>query len=302
MSEQKTTVSELKQLFSENRNIMAHMRQERKSTENSIEAILVSYDLQSGSYVAARNDPVYRARHDAYSAELASLVGATSPDSLLEAGIGEATTLCSVLSQMERVPSVASGFDIAWSRVHYAKRHAKSMGFPGLHLCTGDMAAMPFEDNAFDVVYTSHAVEPNHGREAAILAELYRVARHRVVLCEPSYELGGEDTRKRIEEHGYCRGLPRIAEELGAKVVLHRLFKNLVSTNNETAALVLEKESAPAHKTDSVFGCPSCRARLEKLHGQWFCGHCSLVYPVIRDIPCLLRGNGILATHFAEEN
>jgi uncharacterized protein YbaR (Trm112 family) len=200
---------------------------------------------------------------------------------------------------MDPAPRLAAGFDIAWSRVDCARRHAESKGFPALTLCTGDMSAIPFADNAFDVVYTAHAMEPNHGREREILLELLRVARCRVVLCEPSYELGGEATRKRVEEHGYCRGLPSLAREIGAQIVLHRLLVHSMRGDNATAALVLEKPAAPSPESGTLFGCPACHAGMREIKGHWYCAACALVYPVVAGIPCLLRGNGILATHFA---
>ncbi len=300
MSESNLAILELKRLYSEKRNIMALFREWGGTSQNSPEAILVSYDLQSGSYLEAMKDPVHRRLHDAYSTEIAAILSETSPSSVLEAGIGEATTLCSVLSRMSPIPRVAAGFDIAWSRVDCAKRHAERSGFPGLALSTGDLSAIPFADESFDVVYTAHAVEPNHGREKEILSELLRVARHRVILFEPSYELGGEATRRRIEEHGYCRGLPAVARETGAEIVLHRLLENPMRRENATAVLVIQKPAGAGTGGRQQFACSCCHSPLEPVKEQWFCGKCSLVYPVIAGIPCLLKGNGILATHFPD--
>ncbi len=279
---------------------MALFREWQGSSRNSLEAILVSYDLQSGSYVEAFKNPQFRELHNAYTSEIAELVSESKPASVLEAGIGEATTLCSVLSNLTVPPDKAAGFDISWSRVDCARRHADSRGLGSVKLCTGDMTAIPFADNTFDVVYTAHAMEPNHGREREILLELYRVARHRVVLCEPSYELGGEVTRKRIEEHGYCRGLPEFAEEIGARVVLHRLFINSIRKENATAALVLEKSPASVQSEELQFACPNCNTPLKLIKENLFCEECLLVFPVISGIPCLLKANGILATRYPD--
>ena len=293
-------ISQLKLLYKENVNIMALFREVSGLHSNSQEAILTSYDLQSGSYINALGDPDFKKRHDRYCAEIAGLLFEFRPGSVLEAGIGEATTLCSVLSQGKDRSVKFAGFDISWSRVDCARRHADHSGFPDLTLSTGDLSSIPFVDDSFDVVYTAHAIEPNHGREKEILLQLLRVARRRVALFEPSYELGGEATRRRIEEHGYCRGLPSIAEEIGAKIVLHQLLQNPMRPENATAVLVLEKTGGGTSDKGQQFGCPRCRARLRLVKQQWFCDGCSLVYPVISGIPCLLRGNGILATHFPE--
>lgn len=293
------SLKQLKQAYSENRNILAMLRDGGSSQWNSPEAILISYDLQTGSYVKAMEDPAYREKHLAYSREIAGLVSECRPATVLEAGTGEATTLCSILTHMDPQPTVAAGFDISWSRVDRARRYAGEKGFPTLLLSTGDMMAIPFPDNSFDVVFTAHAVEPNRGREHEIIVELCRVARHRVILCEPSYELGNDATRKRIEDHGYCRGLRGVAEQAGVKVLHQALLRNPMRADNATAALVLEVP-APAETHPPKFGCPSCHEILIPLKSHLFCESCCTVQPVVSEVPCLLRSNSILATHFAD--
>ena len=56
---------------------------------------------------------------------------------------------------------------------------------------------------------TIHPIEPNRGREEAILSELLRVARRALVMIEPSYETASAEARARMERLGYVRGLPR---------------------------------------------------------------------------------------------
>ena len=62
-------------------------------------------------------------------------------------------------------------------------------------------------DNAIDVVYTSHSIEPNGGREEEALLELYRIAKKYVVLLEPCYEKASSAARKRMEKHNYITNL-----------------------------------------------------------------------------------------------
>jgi uncharacterized protein YbaR (Trm112 family) len=64
--------------------------------------------------------------------------------------------------------------------------------------------------------------------------------------------------------------------------------------------LVIEKSDASLQVPEANFGCPGCHAPMREIKGHWFCESCSLVYPVIAAIPCLLRGNGILATRFSK--
>ncbi len=294
------SLKDLRRLYAENVNIMGWFREVTGQRENSTESILISYDLQSGSYTRAADDPAYRARHDRYADEIAAVLGGLGAASVLEAGVGEATTLVPVMQRLQPRPAVIAGFDISWSRILFARRYCAAHGLTDARLCTGDLFAMPFVDDAFEVVFTAHAIEPNHGREREALLELYRVARRWVVLFEPSYELGSEATRQRVEEHGYCRGLPAIAQELGWKIAEHRLLANPMRDNNQTAVLVIEKPAAVAATPAAGFGCPLCHRPLESIRGNYFCEDCARIFPVIDDIPCLLPGNGILGSKFKD--
>jgi SAM-dependent methyltransferase len=193
---------------------------------------------------------------------------------------------------------VVAGFDLAWSRIHFARQHAAEFGFDDFRFCTGQLENIPFLDNSFDVVYTAHAVEPNYGREEVILRELLRVAREKVILFEPSYELGGAGTRARIEEHGYCRGLPSIVAAIGGHIVSHKLLQNPISATNATAALVIEKPRVSSGSKPCCFACPKCALHLETLRGNLYCQSCAMVFPMIDGIPCLLPDNGILAAFY----
>lgn len=294
------SLKHLRELYGQGVNIMGLFRDAAGTRENSTDAILVAYDLQSGSYIAGVQQPEARERLARYTGEIAAVLGPLQAESLLEAGVGEATTLCSVLTQLPQPPAKVAGFDISWSRLACAAQYAHDCGSAGIDFFTGDLFRIPVSDAAFDVVYTAHAIEPNHGREREVLQELYRVARKWLVLFEPSYELGSAATRERIEQHGYCRGLPALAREFGWEIVRHELLQHPTRENNQTAMLVIRKPEPATPAPASVFACPTCRTALQSVRGQLFCADCGRVYPVLDGIPCLLPANGVLASKFAE--
>jgi uncharacterized protein YbaR (Trm112 family) len=192
------------------------------------------------------------------------------------------------------------GFDLSWSRIAFANRYASQ--FPAIHprLFTGDLFSVPLPDSSVDIVFTAHSLEPNHGREKQALEELYRITRTWLVLCEPSYELGSEATRKHIEKHGYVRNLPGLARELGYRITEHRLLDATWVPYNQTGLLIIAKESRPSTTGETPLGCPTCKAALRLARGNYFCENCLKVFPVIDGIPCLLPSNGILATKYLE--
>jgi hypothetical protein len=261
---------------------------------------LNAYDLQAGSYVKALEQPGHREAVGRYVDAIVAVLAPLRPRSLLEPGVGEATVLREVLSRLDLPPGApVLGYDISWSRVRVGQGHLASGGGSAT-LFVGELEAVPLPDHAADVVYTSHAVEPNHGREAEILAELYRVAGRHLVLFEPSYELGSAEAQARMASHGYCRGLRETAERMGWKVAAHHLLSDPINPLNPTAALVLEKRPGEGGAGPPVFACPCCRGPLLQAQGAHFCVAEGLAFPTLRGIPCLARHNAILASRFLD--
>jgi ubiquinone/menaquinone biosynthesis C-methylase UbiE len=286
-------------LYQDGDNVMAFFRELNRDREtNTLDAILVSYDLQAGSYTRTLETPAYASFMERFSTAVAALMDGFAPESILEAGVGEASTFVNVLLRMKRRPVRCAGFDLSWSRALYARKYARKSSVQA-DLAVGNLMSIPSADASFDVVYTSDAVEPNHGRELDILKELYRVARRYVVLLEPSYELGSEETRAHIREHGYCRNLRGFAEELGYKVVEHRLFDHTFNPKSQTGLLVIEKD-APPFAGGQWMACPICKRPLTAAAEHLYCEQCRRIYPVLRGIPCLLPENGVLGSKYLE--
>ena len=179
-----TTPCELKALYDRGVNISAYLRQEKGVRGNTVEIIEVAYDLQAGSYIAAMEDETLAKHQEEYTKEIAKIIHSLSlgtPVSILEAGVGEATTLSGVLCHLGTAVN-SYGFDLSWSRVLFAKRWLQQQDKPNVTLCTGDMLHVPFSDNSIDVVYTSHSIELNGENVEPILRELYRVAKGFLIL------------------------------------------------------------------------------------------------------------------------
>lgn len=292
---------ELREAFAQRQNIMRLFRERTGASENTTEAVLAAYDLQAGNYRAQLRDPVHHARKEHNTAVLARVLDELDGERILDAGTGEATTLCTMAAKLKRPPRLLAGFDLSWSRIAHARVHAR--GFPGVdpHFFTGDLFHIPVADDSFDIVFTSHALEPNHGREQEALAGLARVSRRWIALFEPCYEFGGEGTRRAIEEKGYVRGLADAARTLGLEVVRHQIAGFQSVPNNETGLLLLRKPVAPTPPPEPWLACPRCQHPLQPIKGQLYCPDDCLVFPVLDGIPCLLPGNGILASQFASE-
>ena len=295
-----TTPRQLKSLYEQGKNISALLREERGLQRNTVEIIEIAYDLQTGSYIASMKNEEMAEHKREYTSEIArTILSLCEPISLLEAGVGEATTLSGVVRHMKADVGIF-GFDLSWSRVAYAKRWLQSQGVSDATLCTGNLFDIPFADNSIDVVYTSHSIEPNGGNEEPILQELFRVTKKFLILLEPGYELANEEARQRMDFHGYCKNLKGISTSLGYDVLEHKLFPFTSNPLNPTALTIIRKKQEGGELPSSVLACPKFKTPLREIGGMLFSPEALVVYPIIGGIPCLRIENGIFASKYEE--
>jgi ubiquinone/menaquinone biosynthesis C-methylase UbiE len=285
--------------------MMELLREQFGVDHNTPEIIRVSYDMQSGSYIdAAKQDPLH---YERYVKALADVLDPLACDTIMEIGCGEATTLADLIPKLEKTPKRYFGFDISISRLLYASQYLSERGYEqheGLFMA--DLFEIPMPDSSIDLVYTSHSLEPNGGKELEALQELYRIARRYLVLLEPSYEFGDEEARARMIDHNYVRDLPGHCERLGFDVVEHRRFEVTKNPKNPTGLIVIRKNEntdcsgAREHEKKlgiSTFQCPISKQPLRRHENFYYSTRGGYLYPVIKEIPCLLRNTAILASH-----
>lgn len=299
----------LKELYKRNENLMEYMRRQSGIQQNSAEQIMLSYDFQAGTYMAGYyEDPSTRLGEARILAEIMEEKNLSGI--LLEAGVGEASTLVPLLNILKengnlRFDSVY-GFDISWSRIKAAKKFAKDQHQEGARFFTGDLLNIPLRDNSVDVVYTCDAIEPNGGKEKEILQELYRVCKRYLILREPCYEFAGEKARARMKKHGYITNLYESAKELGYDIERYGLYHSSPEDLNPEGLMIIRKEQIADNEEEgnSLFACPISKKPMRGYGAseleEFYCPESMLAYPVIQGIPCLLPNNAIVATKYFE--
>ena len=299
-------LKELKSEYESNTNIINYIKDLDGLKNNSIKSIEISYDLQAGSYIDFFEKN--KIKINIYTDEISEILSEyiLPEDKILDCGTGEMTTLSSVANKSFESALGIYCFDLSVSRLMLGRAWSKNVLSSSLldrvHSFIGEFTKIPLLDNSMDIVWTSHALEPNHGREEEMLSEILRVAKRKVILFEPSYERNTVDGKKRMKELGYVQGLEAHIEHLGGTV--EDVVEIISKTNplNPTYAYIITppilKNIEATSVMDSVYACPNTGAPLLRHELDFFYSKESLLaYPVIAKIPILRAELAIIACH-----
>ena len=307
-------LSKIKEIYEKGGgNIVKWIKDQEQRVETHVDDILISYDFQAGTYydlyVNKATDFDYSLGHSKIAANIQRYLNLITNDrltsiskngiSMMECGVGEATTLSGILNNMDISGiSLIYGFDISWSRIKYADKCLKVMNtkeaYNKIQLFTADMFHIPLKDNSIDLVYTNHSAEPNGGKEREILEELYRVSKKYLILIEPAYELAEDEARKRMKEQGYVTCLYDTAIELGYNILSYELLNADINQLNPAGVMVIKKEEV--EENEAKLCCPITKHYLEIQNDVMYCKESYLAYPILKGVPCLIEDNAILAT------
>lgn len=296
----KNSLNIINKIYERGENLIQHLKDGDISKETTDEMVMISYDFQSGNYIKhVKENPEFNEKYTRAIAKVINKLGIEC-DFILEVGVGEATTLANLIPKIKVNPKRIYGFDLAWSRVRYAIEYMKKRGIKDSFLFMGDLFNIPLADSSLDIVYTSHSIEPNGGREKEALLELMRVTKKYLILLEPAYEFASMEARKRMEKHGYIKNLYSVAVSLGLNVVEHRLFDIFSNPLNPTGLMVIKKDPQNDKVVHNPLICPITKKPLELIRNSYFTKQGLLVYPIIDEVPCLLKDNAVIATHYTD--
>jgi uncharacterized protein YbaR (Trm112 family) len=296
MNELGTMISGMRAAYAQGKNAMEYARS-LKGGDNSLDATLIAYDLQAGTYIDyAEANPDHRFK---WGSQIAKILNSyiDKGSTILEVGSGEATTLASVVSHLENTPRQILGFDISWSRCAYGLSWLQKNKV-NASLFVADLFEIPLEDNSVDVVYTSHSLEPNGGREEDAIRELMRIARKALVLIEPLYEFADAQSKARMNEHGYVKGLQETAVKLGANVIDHRLLDYTGNPHNPSGVVMIEKSGISEEASNLQWRCPLTHAKLYTDEQGFYSPDTGIVYFVLSGIPLLMEKHAVVASSF----
>lgn len=294
----------MRKAYARGENAMEFARRYRSAHEavpNDIDATTIAYDLQAGTYIQNYERNPERAEKVPHQIgdRLRKLI--PKGGSILEVGVGEATTLGSVLSSFAETSDVSAyGFDLSWSRIAHGQQWMHKQA-RSASLFVADLFQIPLQSNSIDIVYSCHSLEPNRGRERDAVSECLRVAGRFVVLAEPIYELASQEAQVRMDKHGYVRGLKSIAENLGVEVIEYNLLPDPVNLLNPTGILMLKKSGTKnAGPSIPKWRCPLTGEELIELDDVFYSEGVGIAYPKLRGVPLLRSEHAVVASHLVQ--
>jgi ubiquinone/menaquinone biosynthesis C-methylase UbiE len=285
----------VREVYSKGENIIEFLRNAHGRHSNSLEDIIISYDFQSGSYIKWAEENV--TFHNAYTDKIVDVLSNLGLfNSIIEVGVGEATTLGNVLAKLNNEHVTAFGFDISWSRIYYAFKYLSSLEV-NAKLFVADLFSIPLGDSSIDIFYTSHALEPNGGREKEAIKELYRVAKKYLVLLEPTNEFADDHGKARMKKHGYVHNMATVIKDLGYELIEYRRFEVIANPLNPTGLYIIKKQHYEQElNNDYNFYCPLSKNILKEYPDHLFSDKSLVSYPKILGIPCLWANYGVLTS------
>jgi len=302
-------VPQARETYKNGGNIAAFLRESLLLDRNTPEVIEIAYDIQAGTYIEHLHK--YPLMYQNYYTELAGYleVYISKGESLLEVGCGEGTTTLGVYQKLVNKPSQILGFDISFSRVKFAtafwnhqyEKYTRVSGKPNsiAKFFVADLFAIPLADKSIDVVFTSHSLEPNGGREVEALRSIFRVASKRVLLFEPYFELASPEGQLRMSSHGYIKKLPEAIAEAGGILKSVQKIESIQNPLNPTYCFDIEINSEPTQHS-TIWVDPITFNPLSEQDSCFYCQISGLSYPVIQNIPCLRPENAIVATRLLD--
>jgi len=289
-----------KSAFEKGQNITTLLKERLGLEQNSAEIIEIAYDLQAGSYIESVKNK--RDSWKAYTAEIAGILSSycAAAESVLDVGTGEMTTLAGVAKHCYNSSSEYYACDISFSRLIKGKsfiaEELPEKLVQKINPFAADLFYLPFVSSSIDVVWTSHALEPNGGREKLALTELLRVAKSKLILFEPYYEENSSEGKSRMDRLGYIKGLPGVIKECGAVCEEIIPLQSISNPLNPTHAFIITPHAECKEEKNTPWACPATRLPIAHVGDCYWSEYSMLAYPILQGVPIFRRESAILAS------
>ena len=270
-------------------NIIHGLTQQENASRT--DAIEISYALQSGSYTEfSKTDVAQKSRREGH-AIVEKIVAEYGCKTLLDCGAGEGTRWLDFAAPLDQMTLL----EASWARLTFASAIMSQVpSVKAYQRVKANMMNIPFMPGSFDMVFTSHALEPNTDENAAkIIDSMFAIARKVVVLFEPNYRDATPRMRARMETHGYARNIWDVAEtQKGFSRVSSGTFDVSPNQDNQTSYLIMSRD-VPLPEAKVQLRSPASDTLLFETADGYQCIDGSFAYPHIAGIDCLAEEDGV---------
>lgn len=251
--------------------------------------IEVMYEAQAGAYTSDLAKPNVAKYTQAVAEVFADWIN--RHHTVLDVGTGEGNRLIAALQHADHLGRVRA-VDIAWSRLSWAVANAIHAEV-SIEVAVADTARLPMPDRSVDWVLSIHALEPNRGREAKLLAEMGRVARIGLLLIEPDYEIATQAQRERMTRLGFVRDIRGAAAEAGLHIIHD--YPLPVNDNHDNPASVFVMEPNYRPERGAFAWCDPIEGEQLMPFGGGLRSPMGLWFPVLGGIPFLREHDALMA-------
>ena len=291
-------IKEAYKAYKRGENITLFLKERYSDSISSSDIIEIAYDLQAGTYIDYVLKNIDQAK--SYWLEIADIITSNTSEfhSLLDVGAGELTTLCGLVDSLIKKPKTVYAFDISWSRLakglDYVREHYPPQ-YKSLNAFSADISSIPLPTSSIDLVVSSHALEPNRTQQDALLAELLRVAKSRLMLFEPCYEINSKEGKMRMDLHGYIRNFDNSIQKAEASLVDRIAIQNVANPLNPTVCYIIDVDKKNTSKTPR-YTLPGTDYILREANGWLISNDAGLSFPILKGIPCLRGKNAVVSS------
>ena len=257
----------------------------------------ISYGFQSGSYVDFYNYQKKRKEFpDYYYDHIYSKIQKYIKNnySILEPGVGEGTFIHELIIRNKKKYKNIDyfAFDYSFSRLLVCKNFLSKKKVD-TNLFLSEMSKIGIRKNSLDIIITHHALEPNRGKEKAIIEEFLNISNKYVILFEPIYELNPKKNKIRMDKYKYVKNLYNVCKKLNCEILEYGLLDINLNPKNLTGLIVLKKKKSK--KNDAKFKCLLTNNSLSEKKDFLYNDKTGIIYPKIKEIPILTEDKAIIA-------
>ena len=251
---------------------------------SELDIIRHSYDLQTGSYL--KRFFAREKKYIQYTNEISQVINSNFKNfrTMIDCGCGEMTVSYLII---KRLISVKKFFlcDISLNRMMEGKKFLRKKLNKTLtnklnFFCTS-LDKIPFKDNSIDLIFTSHALEPNKIKSINIIKELYRISKKGLIFCEPDYTTASREQKKRMKKNNYVQNIPGILRKLDFKFTRIKL-KNSLTKTNQTTCFIIHKQKKI--KNNHQFVDPFFKQKIKKIKNYYFSNYLNQIFFIYKDI------------------